>query len=67
MNFNNVDIKDDMQMGLSLKAIEGHLRLSVTESTVPFDLDRPLTQAELEATIYYCKRGEYVKSTEKWK
>ena len=22
--FNNVDIKDDMQMGLSLKAIEGH-------------------------------------------
>lgn len=56
LNFNNVDIKDDMQMGLSLKAIEGHLGLSVTESTVPFNLDRPLTQAELEATIYYCKR-----------
>ncbi|MDL2301829.1 ERF family protein [Lachnospiraceae bacterium OttesenSCG-928-D06] len=53
--FNNVDIKDDMQMGLSLKAIEGHLGVSVKESTVPFDLDRPLTQEELEETIYYCK------------
>lgn len=53
--FNNVDIKDDMQMGLSLKAIEGHLGVSVKESTVPFDLDRPLTQEELEETIFYCK------------
>lgn len=55
LNFNNVDIKDDMQMGLSLKAIEGHLGVSVKESTVPFDLDRPLTQEELEETIFYCK------------
>ena len=55
LNFNNVDVKDDMQMGLSLKAIEGHLGVSVKESTVPFDLDRPLTQEELEETIFYCK------------
>lgn len=55
MNFNNVDIKDDMQMGLSLKAIEGHLGVSVKESTVPFDLDRPLTETEIEETIFYCK------------
>ena len=55
LNFNNVDIKDDMQMGLSLKAIEGHLGVSVKESTVPFDLDRPLTKEELEETIFYCK------------
>ena len=53
--FNNVDIKDDMQMGLSLKAIEGHLGLSVCESEVDFDLDRPLTREELEQTIHYCK------------
>jgi len=52
--FNNVDIKDDMQMGLSLKAIEGHLGMSVEESTVDFNLDRPLTQAELDETIKYC-------------
>lgn len=52
--FNNVDIKDDMQMGLSLKAIEGHLGLSVEESTVPFDIDRPLTEEELKETAKYC-------------
>lgn len=52
--FNNVDIKDDMQMGLSLKAIEGHLGLSVEESTVPFDIDRPLTEDELKETAKYC-------------
>lgn len=53
--FNNVDIKDDMQMGLSLKAIEGHLGISVQESTVPFDIDRPLTEEEKKETEFYCK------------
>lgn len=52
--FNNVDIKDDMQMGLSLKAIEGYLGLSVEESTVPFDIDRALTEDELKETAKYC-------------
>lgn len=52
--FNNVDIKDDMQIGLSLKAIEGHLGLSVEESTVPFDIDRALTGDELKETAKYC-------------
>ena len=72
--FNSIDIKDDMQMGLSLKAIEGHLGLSVEETTVPFDIDRPLTESELQETIHYCKhdvdttdnlvgiRKEYLKS-----
>lgn len=54
-HFNSVDIKDDMQMGLSLKAIEGHLGLSVEETTVPFDIDRPLTKRELQESIHYCK------------
>lgn len=61
--FNNVDIKDDMQMGLSLKAIEGHLGVSVQETTVPFDIDRPLTPEELEETAHYCKHD--VDTTEK--
>lgn len=52
--FNDVDIKDDMQIGLSLKAIEGHLGISVQESTVPFDIDRPLTEAERRETEFYC-------------
>lgn len=53
--FNNVDVKDDMQMGLSLKAIEGHLGMSVQESTVSFDIDRPLTEDERRETEFYCK------------
>ena len=61
--FNNVDIKDDMQMGLSLKAIEGHLGMSVEETTVPFDIDRPLTEEELKETVTYCMHD--VDTTEK--
>lgn len=53
--FNNFDIRDDMQQGLSLKAIEGHLGMDIEESSVPFDIDRPLTKEELEKTIKYCK------------
>jgi hypothetical protein len=53
--FNNVDIKDDMQMGLSLKAIEGHIGMDICESEVDFTLERKLTPEELEDTIKYCK------------
>ena len=52
--FNNVDIMDDLQMGLSLKAIEGHLGMSIEETEVDFNLDRPLTEEELKLTVKYC-------------
>ena len=61
--FNNVDIRDDTQQGLSLKAIEGHLGMSVKESSVPFDIDRPLTAEERAETEFYCKHD--VDTTEK--
>ena len=61
--FNNVDIRDDTQQGLSLKAIEGHLGMSVKESSVPFDLQRPLTPEEKAETEFYCKHD--VDTTEK--
>ena len=53
--FNNVDIMDDMQMGLSLKAIEGHLGLNIEETEVDFNIDRPLTQEEVAKVIKYNK------------
>ena len=53
--FNNVDIMDDMQMGLSLKAIEGHLGMNIEETEVDFDLDRPLTREEVAKVIKYNK------------
>ena len=61
--FNNIDIKDDMQMGLSLKAIEGHLGMDICETEVDFTLERQLTPEELESTIFYCKHD--VDATEK--
>ncbi len=62
--FNNVDIMDDMQMGLSLKAIEGHLGgMSIEETEVDFNLDRSLTEEEIALTMKYCKHD--VDATEK--
>ena len=62
--FNNVDIMDDMQMGLSLKAFEGHLgNMSIEETEVDFNLDRPLTIEELKLTLGYCRHD--VDATEK--
>lgn len=52
--FNNVDMMDDVQRGLSLKAIEGHLKMNIQETEVSFDLDRPLTEDELSLTTHYC-------------
>ena len=61
--FNNVDIMDDVQRGLSLKAIEGHLGMSIEETEVDFNLARQLTQEELDLTVKYCKHD--VDATEK--
>ena len=52
--FTYFDIMDDMQMGLSLKAIEGHLGEDIRESEVDFTIDRALTDEELDETIRYC-------------
>ena len=54
--FKSFDLKDDIaDPGISLKAIEGNLKLPIVESSVPFDVDRPLTDKELEEVIRYCK------------
>lgn len=61
--FPSFDLMDDMQQGLSLKAIEAHLEMDIEETKVDFNLDRALTEAELEQTIRYCKYD--VDATEK--
>lgn len=61
--FNNVDIRDDMYQGLSLKAIEGHLHMDIEETEVAFDIERPLTKEEVEQVSKYCKHD--VDATEK--
>lgn len=39
----------------SLKKIEGNMGVKIHESSVPFDLDRPLNDQEIEETIEYCR------------
>lgn len=54
--FNSFDLRDDIaDQGISLKAIEGNLKLPIIESSIPFDIDRKLTPKELEEVIRYCK------------
>lgn len=50
---NNYDVMNNIDRGL--KAFEGFMGNSIKESSVPFDIDRPLTTAELQETIKYCR------------
>lgn len=61
--FDSFDLMDDMQQGLSLKAIEAHLGMNIEETEVDFNIDRPLTEKERELTEKYCKAD--VDATEK--
>lgn len=39
----------------SLKQIEGNMGISIVESTVDFNIGRPLTDEEREEMLYYCR------------
>lgn len=49
------DLFHDIVPRRSLKVIEGCLGLSVEESDVSFDIDRPLTEDEIDKTVQYCR------------
>lgn len=49
---NNFDIMTDKFKGL--KQLEGFLGSSIKETSVPFDIDRPLTPQEIEEVTQYC-------------
>lgn len=54
--FRSFDLRDDIaDENISLKAIEGNLYLPIVESSVDFNIDRPLTPEELDEVIRYCK------------
>lgn len=57
------DCMQELKLGISLKVIECNLGLDIRESSVPFDISRPLTKAELDDVIKYCKHD--VDTTEK--
>ena len=48
------DLRDDIaDPGVSLKSIEGNLRRKIVECNVAFDIDRPLTETEIEDVKKY--------------
>lgn len=51
--FTSFDLRDDLPINLSLKAIEANMYLDIEESQVDFNIDRPLTEAEIESTFKY--------------
>lgn len=57
-----IDLFHDIVPRRSLKVIEGNLGMSVKESSVPFDIDRPLTDEELEESVEYCRYDVYATS-----
>lgn len=46
---------DAMTLQRSLKRCEGSLGIRIMESSVPFDIDRKLTNRELKEVLEYCK------------
>ncbi len=50
---NNYDVMGNVDRGL--KFFEGSMGNNIKESSVPFDIDRKLTQAELDETVKYCR------------
>jgi DNA polymerase elongation subunit (family B) len=45
---------DVMTEQIGLKKLEAHMGLSIIETSVPFDIDRPLTEEELAEVEEYC-------------
>ena len=54
--FNRIQLfnYDCMNKFFSLKQLEGFMGNDMKETSVPFDIDRPLTDAEIQQTIKYC-------------
>lgn len=50
---------------ISLKALEAFMGHSIKETSVPFDIDRPLTKEELAETVKYC-RHDVEETVEVW-
>jgi len=55
IQFYSLDIAQDAMRG-SLKEFEGFLGLDIDETPIDFDIDRPLTQDEIESVLQYCRR-----------
>ena len=44
-----------LRIDRGLKVLEAYMGNDIRETTVPFDIDRKLTQSELDDVVYYCR------------
>lgn len=59
----SLDVKQELLGNISLKSIEANLGDNIIETAVDFNINRPLTNEEINRTIQYCKND--VDTTEK--
>lgn len=52
MNMINFDVM--LRMDTGLKSLEAFMGNDIEETNVPFDIDRKLTQKEIDQTVFYC-------------
>lgn len=50
---NNYDVMPNPPIGL--KTLEGFLGSNIKETEVPFNIDRKLTEKEIQQTVFYCR------------
>ena len=53
ISLNNYDVMPAVPV--SLKTMEGFMGNNIKETSVPFDIDRKLTEAEIAETVKYCR------------
>ncbi|MBP5426705.1 MAG: hypothetical protein J6Y29_02235 [Clostridiales bacterium] len=62
LNLISLDVMQELPLGVGLKSSEANLGLDIIETPIDFNLDKKLTQEELDMLIKYCKND--VDSTE---
>ena len=62
LNMITLDVMQELPLGVGLKSSQANLGMSIVETPIDFNLDRPCTKEELEELIKYCKND--VKDTE---
>lgn len=62
LNLITLDVIQELGLGIGLKSSQANLGLSIVETPINFDLDRPCSKKELDLLIGYCKND--VKDTE---
>ena len=63
LNLITLDVMQELPLGVGLKSSQANLGMSIVETPIDFNLDRPCTEEELNLLIGYCKND--VKDTEK--